>query len=122
MIMITRALILAAGRGISIGEDGVPNCLAPVGGPSLLERTLALLDAVGVQKIAIAVGYGGAAIRRHVARSARLPAVLQRRITFFENAEWDGPNGLSVLAARVVRHRADAAADGRPDRGARAGS
>jgi 2-aminoethylphosphonate-pyruvate transaminase len=99
--MITRALILAAGKGIPIGEDGVPNCLGAVGGPSLLERTLALLDAVGIQKIAITVGYSGAAIRRHLARSTRLPAALQRRITFFENAEWDGPNGLSVLAARA---------------------
>lgn len=98
--MITRALILAAGKGIPIGEDGLPNCLAAVGGPSLLERTLALLEAVGIQKIGVAVGYGGAAIRRHVARSARLPPALQRRISFYENPEWGGPNGLSVLAAR----------------------
>jgi len=98
--MITRALILAAGKGIPIGEDGLPNCLAAVGGPSLLERTLALLEAEGIQKIGVTVGYGGAAIRRHVARSARLPPALQRRITFYENPEWDGPNGLSVLAAR----------------------
>ncbi len=99
--MITRALILAAGKGSPIGEDGAPNCLAAVGGPSLLERTLALLDAVGVQKIGVTVGYGGAAVRRHVALSTRLPPALQRRISFYENPEWDGPNGLSVLAARA---------------------
>lgn len=99
--MITRALILAAGKGIPIGEDGVPNCLAAVGGPSLLERTLGLLEAIGIQKIALTVGYNGGAIRRHVAGSARLGAALKRRIVFFENAEWDGPNGLSVLAARA---------------------
>ncbi|HEY4395647.1 MAG TPA: aminotransferase class V-fold PLP-dependent enzyme [Polyangia bacterium] len=97
--MITRALILAAGKGIPIGEDGVPNCLAAVGGQSLLERTLLRLDAIGIQRLGITVGYGGAAVRRHIARSARLEA-LQRRITFYENAAWDGPNGLSVLAAR----------------------
>ena len=99
--MITRALILAAGRGISIGADGVPNCLASVGGPSLLERTLGLLEAVGIQKIGLTVGYDGAAIRRHVAGSARLGAALKRHVVFFENPEWDGPNGLSVLAARA---------------------
>ncbi len=99
--MITRALILAAGRGIAIGEDGVPNCLAAVGGASLLERTLGLLEAIGIQKIGLTLGYDGAAIRRHVAGSARLGAALKRRIVFFENAEWDGPNGLSVLAARA---------------------
>src|SRR5262252_6293190 len=99
--MITRALILAAGRGLPIGDDGLPNCLAAVGGPSLLERTLGLLDAVGIQKIAITVGYGGAAIRRHVALSTRIGDALRRRVTFYENPEWDGPNGLSVLAARA---------------------
>ena len=99
--MINRALILAAGKGVSIGEDGVPNCLATVGGPSLIERTLGLLEAVGIQKIGLTVGYDGAAIRRHVAASARLGATLKRRIVFFENPEWDGPNGLSVLAARA---------------------
>ncbi|HLK88671.1 MAG TPA: aminotransferase class V-fold PLP-dependent enzyme [Polyangia bacterium] len=99
--MITRALILAAGKGIPVGEDGVPNCLAPVGGLSLLERTLTLLDAIGVQRIGIVVGYAGAAIRRHLALSPRLPPALHRRIQFYENPEWDGPNGLSVLAARA---------------------
>ena len=99
--MITRALILAAGKGLPIAEEGVPNCLASVGGPSLLERTLTLLDAVGIQRIGVTLGYGGAAIRRHLARSTRLGPALQRRVTFFENPEWDGPNGLSVLAARA---------------------
>lgn len=91
--MIARALILAAGRGIAIGDPDVPNCLATVGGRTLLDRTLDLLQATGIQKIGIVVGYGGAAIRRHVAQSGR-------RVTFFENADWDGPNGLSVQAAR----------------------
>jgi choline kinase len=77
--VITRALILAAGKGVAIGDPDTPNCLAPVGGRALLDRTLALLDAVGIQKIGIVVGYGGAAIRRHV-------AALGRRVAFFENA------------------------------------
>lgn len=98
--MITRALILAAGKGVSIGEDDVPNCLTQVGGASLIERTLAVLLDVGIQRIAITVGYGGAAVRRHVAGSTRLPAAAKRRLTFFENPDWEGPNGLSVLAAR----------------------
>lgn len=92
--MITRALILAAGKGVPIGEAGLPNCLSVVGGRTLLDRTLELLEAVGVQKVGVVVGYAGAAVRRHVAATGR-------RVTFFENAEWDGPNGLSVLAARA---------------------
>src|ERR1700690_929562 len=98
--MITRALILAAGRGVSIGEDGVPNCLTQVGSVSLLERTITLLLGVGIQQLAVTVGYGGAAVRRHVATSTRLPSGAKRRVTFFENPDWQGPNGLSVLSAQ----------------------
>ncbi len=90
--MIDRALILAAGKGVAIGDPDAPNCLTVVGGRTLLDRTLALLDEVGIQKVGIVVGYAGAAIRRHLSG---------RRVTFFENPEWDGPNGLSVLAARA---------------------
>lgn len=97
--MITRALILAAGQGLAIGDDDVPNCLARVGGSSLLERTLSVLLGAGIQQIAIVVGYGGSAVERHVAGSTRLPAGARRRVTFFENPDWRGPNGLSVLAA-----------------------
>jgi 2-aminoethylphosphonate-pyruvate transaminase len=98
--MVTRALVLAAGKGVSIGDPETPNCLAVVGRCTLLERTLSLLDALGVQRIAITVGFQGDAIRRHVAGSTVLDAALKRRITFFDNPRWDGPNGLSVLAAR----------------------
>jgi 2-aminoethylphosphonate-pyruvate transaminase len=98
--LITRALILAAGTGVSIGEDGAANCLTQVGGASLLERTLTLLLGIGIQRIGIAIGYDGAAVRRHVATSTRLPAAAKRRVTFFGNPQWPGPNGLSVLASR----------------------
>jgi 2-aminoethylphosphonate-pyruvate transaminase len=99
--MISRALILAAGRGTPVGEAGVPNCLAPIGGLTLIERTLGLLERVGVQKIALVLGFGGEAIRDHVGRSAHVSAATKRRLTFFDNADWEGPNGLSVLAART---------------------
>jgi 2-aminoethylphosphonate-pyruvate transaminase len=91
--LITRALILAAGKGLAIGDPDVPNCLAVVGGRTLLDRTLGVLGAAGVQKVGIVLGYGAGAIRRHLAASGR-------KLTFFDNPEWDGPNGLSVLAAR----------------------
>src|ERR1035438_4228433 len=97
--MITRALILAAGKGVSIGEDDAANCLTQVGGASLLERTLTLLLGTGIQRIGITIGYDGAAVRRHVATSTRLPAAAKRRGTFFENPDWAGPNRLSGLAA-----------------------
>ena len=68
--MIARALILAAGKGVSIGGDAeLPNCLTTVGRCSVLERTLELLEDLGVERIGITVGFAGAAVRRHVAAS-----------------------------------------------------
>ncbi len=98
--MIPRALILAAGKGMSVSDPETPNCLTVVGRCTLLERTLGLLESLGVQKIGVVVGFGGAAVRRHVAGSSALSAITKRRVIFFENPDWEGPNGLSVLAAR----------------------
>jgi len=99
--MIARALILAAGKGISIGSPDAPNCLTTVGRCSVIERTLELLEQMGVARIGITVGFAGAAVRRHVAASSVLSAATKRRVTFFDNPDWEGPNGLSVLAARA---------------------
>ena len=99
--MVARALILAAGKGVSIGGDAeLSNCLTTVGRCSVIERTLELLEDLGVARIGITVGFAGGAVRRHVAASTVLSAALKRRVTFFENDDWQGPNGLSVLAAR----------------------
>ncbi|HEX3697580.1 MAG TPA: aminotransferase class V-fold PLP-dependent enzyme [Polyangia bacterium] len=98
--MITRALILAAGKGAKVGTHAGPNCLAMVGRITLLERTLGLLASVGVQSIAVVVGWGGEAVRAHVAASTRLSPAQKSGITFFENPHWEKPNGLSVQAAR----------------------
>ena len=99
--MVTRALILAAGRGIAVGDYPGPNCLATVGGSTLIERTLALLDAVGIRHIAITTGWRGSELRRAIAESTRIARSLKRGLTFFENPSWEKPNGLSVQAARA---------------------
>jgi 2-aminoethylphosphonate-pyruvate transaminase len=98
--VIGRALILAAGKGISIGDPKLPNCLTTVGRCTLLERTLGLLESLGVGRIGITVGFEGAAVRAFVASSGALAAATRRRVIFFDNERWQGPNGLSVLAAR----------------------
>src|SRR5262249_28752382 len=59
---------------------------------TLIERTLRVLEAVGIQRIGITVGWQGAELRRRIGAS--------RKIAFFENPDWEKPNGLSVLAAR----------------------
>ena len=119
--VISRALILAAGKGISIGDPAVPNCLTTVGRCNLLERTWgcsrasasgasASASASKPPPFASSSRLGGAGdgdeAPRHVLRKRSL-AGAQR------------PVGAGRAA---VRHRTDAAADGRPDRRARAGA
>lgn len=98
--MITRALILAAGQGVRIGDLEVPNCLVRVGGQSLIERTLRVLAAAGVKQVAIVVGWQAAQVQRFLSHESALPAQLGVELTFFENPHWDKPNGLSVQVAR----------------------
>jgi 2-aminoethylphosphonate-pyruvate transaminase len=103
--VITRALILAAGRGIRIGDPDTPNCLTRLGGLSLLQRTLRVLARSGVREVAVALGWHGQKIRDALAEDAAIRA-LGLTLSFFDNPAWDGPNGLSVLAARpFIRER-----------------
>jgi 2-aminoethylphosphonate-pyruvate transaminase len=92
---------LAAGKGIKVGDHVGPNCLATLGGRTLIERTLDVLAGVGIQKVGIVVGHEAAAVRKHVAGSAAISAATKKNITWFENAAFERPNGLSVLAARA---------------------
>ncbi len=98
--MITRALVLAAGRGVRIGEHDGPNCLGRVGGARLIERTLRVLAGAGVKTVAITIGWQGDPLRRFVTEESDLPARLGIDLTFFDNPGWEKPNGLSVLVAR----------------------
>ena len=98
--MITRAVVLAAGRGAPIGDHQGPTCLARVGRHSLIERTLRVLAAAGVRRVAIVVGWHGELLRRHLADQRDLLARLGVEVRFFETPGWEKPNGLSVRAAR----------------------
>ena len=97
--MITRALILAAGRGVRIGNHEGPNCLEHLGGISLIERTLRVLAGAGIKQVAVTIGYQGDGLRRFLDDS-HLAAHLGLALTFFENPAWEKPNGLSVQVAR----------------------
>ena len=99
--MITRAVILAAGRGVPIADHDGPNCLTRVGRQSLIERSLRVLAGAGVRQVAIVVGWRGDRLKRFIADQAAFTTALGLEITFFENARWDAPNGLSLQAARA---------------------
>ena len=57
--MITRALILAAGRGVRIGEHRGPELPGARRSHTLIERTLRVLAAAGVKKVAVTLGWQG---------------------------------------------------------------
>jgi len=80
-------------------EPTIANCLASVGGISLVLRCLRVLAAAGIRRAAITVGYDAERVRREVTALGRKEASLPE-IVFFENPAWEGPNGVSVLAAR----------------------
>ena len=99
--MIKRALILAAGRGERIGDPETPNCLARVGSSTLIDRTLRVLARAGIRKVGIVVGWQGGRLRAalEAGRGERAAAGLEE-LEIFENPDWEGPNGLSLQAAR----------------------
>jgi len=99
--VITRAVILAAGRGIPIGDHEGPNCLARVGRQTLIERTLRVLASAGIRQVALVLGWQGGRLRHFLEAQTDLQRDLQISLTFFENASWQKPNGLSVQVART---------------------
>jgi 2-aminoethylphosphonate-pyruvate transaminase len=98
--VISRALILAAGQGVPIGDREVPNCLARVGRHTLLRRTLAVLGRAGIRQVAITVGWQGGLVRHAVATERSMLESLEMDVTFFENPDWKKANGRSVEVAR----------------------
>lgn len=90
-----KAILLAAGVGQRMGPGAPPKCLTPVGGRTLLQRTLETLRAVGVRDVALVVGYEAAA----VAAAARAHAH-GLRLTTVENPRYREGAILSLWTAR----------------------
>lgn len=63
---MTRCIILAAGQGSRLRPltDNKPKALVPLLGKPLLERQISTLNAVGIEKIAIATGYQSEKIKQ----------------------------------------------------------
>ena len=97
--MLKRALILAAGRGRPVHENADPMCLQDVGGKPLILRTLRFLHRGGIRHVGITVGWRGADVRRRVAALLEDDPSLPLDLIWFDNPDWEQPNGLSVLAA-----------------------
>lgn len=84
---MTRAIILAAGRGSRMGELTAeqPKCFAVLHGQRLLDWQLAALRGAGIQELAIVRGY----LRERFAEP----------VQYFENPRWQQSNMVRTLLA-----------------------
>ena len=91
--MITRAILIAAGRGKRLGEntDKIPKCMVEVAGRPILGWVWRALEAVGVEELVVIRGYRGDILTRFVRD-------LVPRAIFVDNAEWQTNNVLLSLA------------------------
>ena len=90
-----RAIILAAGRGSRLNGhlgDG-PKALLRVGGATLVERQVRVLQEAGLREIVVIVGCGAERVRQHCGAG----------ITYVENPEYASTNSLySLWRARAL--------------------
>lgn len=92
------AIILAAGRGsrlLRLNPDQRPKCLLEVGGRSLLSRQLQLLDARGIRRADLVLGFEADRIVEEVARLAPRPEV-----AFHYNPRFEQGSTISLWAAQ----------------------
>ncbi len=96
-----RAIILAAGVGRRLAPltNGLPKCLLPVGGRSLLERMLTAVKAVGLEEVLVVVGHCQEQIRSRIGlRFGRLA------VRYIENPDYTKGSLCSLWRARDALH------------------
>jgi choline kinase len=93
---MTRAIVIAAGRGKRLGThtDELPKCLVQVGALPILGWQLKALAAVGVDEAVIIRGYRGDVLEA----GARALAPAGMSLRFVDNREWETNNILLSLA------------------------
>ncbi len=92
--MIKQGVILASGLGSRLAENGheEPKPLMPIGGIPLLERNINLMQAAGIEKVVIVVGFKHEMIEDYI-KENNVSAV-----TVY-NPDFTKKNGLSLIAA-----------------------
>ncbi len=92
-----KCLILAAGRGSRLTEEGDSKPLVSVAGLPLIERTIATAQRAGFTDFYVVTGYQAAALEAFL---SELGPRRNLRITPIRNPNWDAGNGASLLSAR----------------------
>lgn len=93
-----KALIIAAGKGSRLESlsKGQSKPLIKLLGLSLLERVILTAKETGIVEFIIVIGFLGERIKEKLGRGNNYGV----KITYIENKEWQGGNGVSVLAAK----------------------
>ncbi len=95
--MTVKCLIIAAGKGSRLSQNGSCKPLIPLLGVPLIERAIRLALEAGVNEFYVVVGYKSQNVR---ACLDDLSKRLRISITVIINEEWEKENGLSVLKAQ----------------------
>jgi len=93
-----KALIIAAGKGSRLERisKGQPKPLIKLLGLSLIERVILTAREAGIVEFIIVTGFLGERIKEKLGDGNNYGV----KITYIENKEWQGGNGVSVLAAK----------------------
>lgn len=100
-----QAIILAAGMGRRLKEHtkDKTKCMVEVGGRTLIERTLRILDEEGLSRIVVIAGYQAAGLIGHVERLG-----ISTPVVFLQNEEYATTNNLySLFLAREYLQEED---------------
>lgn len=93
-------VIIAAGQGSRLHSvtAGQPKSLLPVNGRPLIDRLLDNARSLDLSGVIVVTGYEAGQIEDHLAgyQSGGFP------VRTVHNPDWEGPNGISVLAARSM--------------------
>ncbi len=95
-----KALIIAAGKGSRLQNltKDEPKPLINLLGLSLLERVILTARKAGIVEFIIVLGFLGERIKERLGNGNNYGV----NINYIENKEWQGGNGISVLAAKKV--------------------
>jgi choline kinase len=90
---ITRAILIAAGRGKRLGPhtEDVPKCMVEVGSRPILGWVWQAFRAAGIEELVVIRGYRGDVLERFV-------RALVPRVAFVDNTAWQTNNVLLSLA------------------------
>jgi 1L-myo-inositol 1-phosphate cytidylyltransferase len=91
----TKAVILAAGFGSRLDAEEGHKLLVSLGGRTLLEHHARNFHTLGVDEVIVVTGFRADALQEAVAEIEAPPGMSLRCV---HNRDFDGPNGISVLA------------------------